>query len=204
MTTLEDIFYLYERNSRYYHDCNLKNSIEECNDCWSNECYCHLKQEVKPFTIGDQDIPCDLKIRCYIKPGVECPICYESIMMKSSAFITNCGHHFHKKCLFKYIESKWLSTSYASTARCPMCRCSLGHPDFIQRYRASYFSYNYKNDNELDKLEDFWISKDYKLPNFCTNRYDHYLGFDKSCFMCKYYLETGNDSLQEFPLFQRN
>ena len=204
MSTLEDIFYLYERNSRYYHDCNLKNSIEECNDSWSNECYCHLKQEVKPFTIGDQDMPCDLKIRCYIKPGDECPICYESIMMKSSAFITNCGHHFHKKCLFNYIQSKWLSSSYASTARCPMCRCSLGHPDFVQRYRANYFSYNYKNDNELDKLEDFWISKDYKLPTFCSNSYDHYLGCDKSCFMCKYYIETGKDPLQDFPLFQRD
>jgi len=203
MTTLEDIFYLYERNSRYYHDCNLKNSIEECNDCWSNDCYCHFKQEVKPFTIGDQDTPCDFKVRCYIKPGDECPICFESIMMKSSAFITNCGHHFHKKCLFKYIETKWLSSSYASTAKCPMCRCSLGHPEFIQRYRANYFSYSYKNDNELDKLEDFWVTKDYRFPIFCSNSYDHYLGCEKSCFMCKHYIETGKDPLEDFPLIKR-
>ena len=191
MTTLEDIFYLYERNSRYYHDCNLKNSIEECNDCWSNDCYCHFKQEVKPFTIGDQDTPCDFKVRCYIKPGDECPICFESIMMKSSAFITNCGHHFHKKCLFKYIETKWLSSSYASTAKCPMCRCSLGHPEFIQRYRSSYYSLNYDDSNELDKLEDFWLSKECLLPLFCSNRYDHYLGIDKNCFICQNYIKTG-------------
>jgi len=195
MSTAEDVFYLYERNSRYYHDCIQKNNIENCVDCWSNECYCHLKQEVRPFTIGDQYVPCDIKIKCYIKPGEECPICYEEIMTKSSAFITNCGHPFHKKCLSKYIESKWLSSSYTSTARCPMCRCSLGVPEFIQRYRATYFSYNYKNDNELDKLEDFWISKDYKLPTFCSNRYDHYLGCDKSCFICKCYIETGNTPL---------
>lgn len=191
MSTLEDIFYLYERNSRYYHDCNLKNSIKECNDFWSNECYCHFKQEVKPFTIGDQDTPCDIKVKCYIKPGDECPICFESIMMKSSAFITNCGHNFHKKCLLKYIETKWLSSSYISTARCPMCRCSLGHPDFIQRYRSSYFNCQYSNDNELDKLEDFWLSAEYKLPNFCSNGYDHYLGFDKNCFNCESYREKG-------------
>ena len=194
MTTLEDVFYLYERNSRYYHYCNLKKSIGECNSCINNDCLCHLEQEVKPFTIGDQETPCDFRIRCYIKPGDECPICYEPIIMKSSAFITNCGHHFHKKCLFKYIETKWLSSSYVSTVRCPMCRCSLGDPDFVQRYRASYFSHNFHNNNiELDKLEDFWISKDYKLPAFCSNRYDHYLGCNKSCFVCKYYIETGKE-----------
>ena len=152
----------------------------------------YIEQKVKPFTIGDQNTPCDVKIKCYIKPGEECPICYEEIMTKSSAFITNCGHPFHKKCLSKYIESKWLSIS---TARCPMCRCSLGDPDFIQRYRASYFFYNYKNDNELDKLEDFWISKDYRLPSFCSNRYDHYLGCNKYCLLCKNYVETGKELL---------
>jgi len=191
MSTAEDVFYLYERNSRYYHDCNLKNSIEECPDCWSNECYCRLKQDVIPLVIGNQYVPCAYKIKCYIKPGEECPICYEEIMTKSTAFITNCGHSFHKKCLFKCIESKWLSSSYTSTARCPICRCSLGHPEFIQRYRSSYFSYNYKDDNGLDKLEDFWISKDYTLPSFCSNRYDHYLGTDKVCFMCESYREKG-------------
>lgn len=191
MSTAEDVFYLYERNSRYYHDCLLRNCIEECQDCWSNECYCHLKQDVIPFTIGDQCVPCDIKIKCYIKFGEECPICYEQIVTKSTAFITNCGHSFHKKCLFKYIETKWLSTSYTLTASCPMCRCSLGHPEFSQRYRSNYFSCNYRDDNGLDKLEDFWLCAEYKLPNFCSNRYNHYLGFDKDCFFCKSYREKG-------------
>lgn len=191
MTTTEDVFYLYERNSRYYHDCNLKNSIEECEDYYNDECYCHLKQSVVPLTIGDQSAPCSYKIKCYIKPGEECPICYEEIMTKSTAFITNCGHSFHKKCIFKCMESKWLSTSYTSTARCPICRCSLGDPEFINRYRANYFSYNYKDDNGIDKLEDFWLSKDYRLPSFCSNRYDHYLGTDKICYMCQIYREKG-------------
>jgi hypothetical protein len=189
MSTAEDVFYLFERNSRYYHDC-LKNDAENCDE-YNNECYCYLKQTVHPFTIGDQCVPCDYKTKCYIKPGDECPICYDKIMTKSNAFITNCGHHYHKKCLFKYIESKWLSTSYTTVVRCPMCRSSLGHPEFTQRYRSSYFSYQYEYDNGLDKLEDFWVSSDYKLPNFCSNGYDHYLGLDKKCLMCEIYREKG-------------
>ena len=189
MSTAEDVFYLYERNSRYYHDCT---KIEECADSYNDECYCHLKQDVIPFTIGDQYMPCDFKIKCYIKPCEECPICYEEIMTKSTAFITNCGHSFHKSCLSKYIETKWLSTTYISTARCPMCRCSLGHPEFDQRYRSSYFNCNHSNDNELDKLEDFWLTKDYKLPVFCSHGYNHYLGLNKNCFICKGYREKGD------------
>ena len=191
MSTAEDVFYLYERNSRYYHDCNLQNSIDECPDCWSNDCYCHLKQDVLPLTIGDQFVTCHLKVKCYLKPGEECPICYEQILTKNAAFITNCGHSFHKKCLFKCMETKWLSRGYLSTARCPLCRCSLGHPDLEQRYRSSYFSYNFKNDNELDKLEDFWLTKDYKLPIFCSNGYKHYLGMNNNCHFCKSYQEKG-------------
>jgi hypothetical protein len=188
MSTLEDVFYLYERNSRFYYNCS-KPKCNECNEC--NECFCHLNQEVKPFTIGDQDTPCDLKVKCYIKPGEECPICYDKIMTKSSAFITNCGHNYHKICLFKYIKCKWESSNYLSTARCPMCRSSLGHPDFIQRYRSSYFNYHYKDDNQLDKLEDFWLSYEYKFPEFCSNKFDHYLGFDDECYNCKDYREKG-------------
>jgi hypothetical protein len=182
MSTLEDVFYLFERNSRYYYTC------KKCHDY---ECNCYEKPDILPFTIGDQTASCDLKVKCYIKPGDECPICYDPIMTKSSAFITDCGHSFHKKCLFKSMETKWLSTAYSSNARCPMCRNSLGHPEFIQRYRSSYFSYKYKNDNKLDQLEDLWLSIDYKLPNFCSNKYDHYLGLSKACQICKSYREKG-------------
>ena len=192
MSTAEDVFYLYERNSRYYYDCNLRNCIQHCSDCLNNECYCHLKQEVKPFTIGDQDVPCNFERRCYIKPGEECPICFDKIMTKSTAFISNCGHSFHKKCIFKCIESKWSSTSYTSHARCPLCRTTLGYPEFNKRYRSTYFTYNNKNDKGLDKLEDFWLSKDYTLPSFCSNRYDHYLGTNNDCNICKSYIDKGD------------
>jgi Ring finger domain len=196
MSTAEDVFYLYERNSRHYYDCKKQNNMlgckADCKDCWDNICYCVEKQEVMPFTIGDQDVPCRLKNRCYIRPGDECPICCEGILTKINAFITSCGHHYHKKCLIKYMETKWLNTKYTSVIRCPICRCSIGHPDFVQRYHDSYFSTNYRGENQFDKLEDFWISKDYKLPCFCSNGYNHYLGFDKECFCCERYRENGD------------
>lgn len=178
MATPEDVFYLYERNSRHYNN----------RDNEGNE---YSTQNVLPFTIGDQDSPCNLNVKCYIRPGDECPICYDLIERKSTAFITPCGHNYHKKCIFDYFKSKWTSTSYTSVVRCPICRCSLGHPEFIQRYRSSYFSYCYSDSNELDKLEDFWLSYDYKLPNFCSWNYNHYLGMDKYCQYCKTYREKG-------------
>lgn len=195
MSTLEDVFYLYERNSRYYYNCKL--DVNNGNDNDNNkqkccgECYCINKQEVRPFTIGDQDACCELKIKCYIKYGEICPICREEIITKNSAFITNCGHAYHKKCLFKYIQIKWLTSKQTSVARCPMCRTSLGYPEFIQRYKSSYFTVNYKDDNKLDKLEDFWISNELILPCFCSNGYDHYLGMKKECYLCKTYIEKG-------------
>ena len=147
MSTAEDVFYLYE---------NKKDKNNENNDCIKN---------VLPFTIGDQDSPCNIKVRCYIRPGEECPICIDKIQRKQDAFITCCGHGYHKSCLFKYLKSKWTSNKYTSVARCPICRSSIGHPEFTQRYHSSYFSYNYSHNNELDKLEDFWLSNEYKLPN---------------------------------------
>ena len=43
-----------------------------------------------------------------------------------------------------------------------------------------------------DKLEDFWITKDYRLPSFCSNGYDHYLGNNKICLVCKAFREKGD------------
>ena len=189
MSTAEDVFYLFERNSRYYYTCASKTEIENCTEYYNNECFCHLKQEVNPFTIGDQYAYCKLNIKCYIKQGDECPICFDPILNKSNAFISNCGHHYHKKCLFKVHETN-IFKSY--NVQCPMCRCSLGEPEFMQRYRSTYYHYNHKDDNALDKLEDFWLSIEYKIPNLCSNKYDHYLGLHKNCFICQQYREKGH------------
>lgn len=171
-STAEDVFYLYESGRT-------------------------SSKVLLPFTIGDHRIPCSVKRKCYVRPGEECPICFEAIQTKRSAYITACGHAYHKICLRKYMESKWLSTKYTSNARCPLCRSLLGHPEFVQRYCASYFGYNEEEEVEenmstgLDKLDDFWISYECKIPSFCSHGYDHYLGMDKHCFLCLRYREKG-------------
>jgi Ring finger domain len=192
MATEEEVFKLYERNSNYYYDCRRNYEIDKCTEWWNDKCYCYLQQNVMPFTIGNQCSPCELKCKIYIKPGEECPICYEKILNKSTAFITECGHNFHKLCLFKYMESKWQSSTYLSVARCPICRNSLGDPPFAQRYRSNYFEFtNVIDDNNLDKLEDFWLTKDLRLPKYCSNTFNHYLGMNDNCYICKCYRSTG-------------
>ena len=192
MSTLEDVFYLHERTSNYYHNCSLRNEMGTCPMNVDNDCFCSIYQTVMPEIIGNEMVGCNLDKKCYIKPGEECPICFEEIIHKSNAFITNCGHTFHKKCLNKYMHIKWLSTKWTSVARCPICRCSLGYQRFYNRYRSNYEDIQNEHDNELDKLEDFWLSIEYKIPYFCSNGYDHYLGIKKDCYYCKKFRENGD------------
>lgn len=192
MATLEDVFYLYERNLNYYHDCNMRNQFANCPSKIGKTCCCGDKQVVLPFTIGNQCVPCSLNRKCYVKQCDECPICFEEIIHKSNAFITDCGHNFHKKCLNKYMNTKWLSSKWTSVVRCPLCRSSLGYPSFVNRYRYNYYDFPSDDDNELDKLEDFWLSFEYKTPYFCGNGYDHYLGLQKDCNYCNKFKENGD------------
>ena len=107
MSTTEDVYWLYERNkTTEYNGCvKLK---KECLNLYDNKCYCIPTDIVLPTTIGCQDIKCRFKTKTYIKFNEECCICMESIIHKSNAHLTECGHAFHKKCLFKVIETKWM------------------------------------------------------------------------------------------------
>jgi len=184
MATAEDVFYLYERNSSYYHNCNKQGKINECPDNWQNECYCHTKQDVLPLTIGNQYVPCSIKRRCYIRPGQECPICLENILRKSEAYISCCGHSYHKHCIFKSMETQW-KKKYASNFKCPLCRTNLGTD--VEALGVRYTSFR----NSLDNLENFWLSKDLMLAQTCSNNYDHDLGMKKDCYICSRYREKG-------------
>lgn len=46
-----------------------------------------------------------MRVKCYINPQEDCSICLEKICNKSDAYLTNCGHAFHKSCLFKTYEN---------------------------------------------------------------------------------------------------
>lgn len=178
MTTAEDVFPLYERDLLYYLKYNNNNNDNNDN----NQCY--LDAIVQPFTIGEKDVICDFKRKCYIKPGEECPICFDKINSKKEAYLTPCGHSFHKSCLSNTFISKWEQKA-CSNLRCPMCRANLGcNPSLINRYNSDY---------SLDILENFWITKDFETPIFCSYKvkHGHFLGMNKECKNCKHYIITG-------------
>jgi hypothetical protein len=154
----DDVFHLYEQNK----------SLED--------------DLVLPIMIGEQDTKCRLGVRTYIKVGEECSVCLEPMYHKTDAFLTGCGHAFHKKCLSSVFKAKW-EVKPLSTLKCPLCRCGLGCPELFVRY-------SYESENPLDKLENFWITKDCLNPDLCLKG-NHYLGMKKSCQTCLHYRATG-------------
>ena len=171
MATAEDVFPLYERKRSFTSG-----------------------EVVQPVTIGDQSVPCRFRVKCYIRPGEECPICLEKIMLKKDAFLTGCGHSFHRGCLFKTFQAKWNENPF-SVLRCPMCRCGLGFPLLLEKYRS--LDDNHYSKNHLDELENFWLTKDFHMPYYCIlvkkGRRDpvHYLGMKPSCTNCSDYIHHG-------------
>ena len=188
MTTEVDAFCLYERNRYWYHNCNNLNKMSECTTSFNKKCYCYLKCPVKPATIGDQDDNCDLKRKMYIVPTQECSICLEQIVRKSDAYLTSCGHGFHKGCIYKAFETK-MKHKYASQFKCPECRTKIGNDldNLNDRYNTN------KQRFTLDDLENFWIRKDYSLPQFCSAGWKHYIGFNMNCSTCLRYIKYGNE-----------
>ena len=155
----EDVFHLYEKSN---HQCQNNNN------------------NVLPITIGEQEYPCRLNVKTYIKIGEECSVCLEPMLHKTDAYLTGCGHPFHKKCLSRVFKAKWEIKPF-SVFRCPMCRSGLGCPDLFVRYDS---------ENQLDKLENFWITKDCLIPELC-DRGTHYLGMKNNCQTCLHYRNTG-------------
>jgi hypothetical protein len=176
MTTAEDVLFLYERNNRYY------NILEEDNYFEHDENGNEINLPIIPETIGNQYIKCNFKRKVYIKPGEECCICLDKIYTKTNAYLTGCGHSFHKKCLFKSYEVKRKSNPNC-TLNCPLCRSNMGLDIKDLAYRYRYVSFN-----QLDNLENFWIKKDYMNCDICYNR-DHYIGMKKNCNICKKYCD---------------
>ena len=183
MSTIDDIYWLYERNKKTeYMDCVKLQ--KECPNLYDSKCYCTPTDIVLPITIGDSDIKCRFKVKTYIKINEECCICLESINHKNNAHLTECGHVFHKKCLFKVFEMKWMKLRRTPCVlKCPICRRSISEPEFDR--------YIFDMGNYLDKLENFWIIKDFIIPKFCIYNKNHYIGMKKECKECKEYRSTG-------------
>jgi hypothetical protein len=171
----EDVFGRYERNASIYFNCIKWN--KDCPTLYNNVCYCCEEAAVFPVTIGCQDVKCSLKVKTYIHIGESCPICLESILTKSNAYLTSCGHAFHRNCLFKVIETKFTQNPL-SNVRCPCCRRGIGSVDLSHRYNF--------DGTALDRLEDFWLSKDLTVPEYCRNS-NHFIGMNKECDNCLEY-----------------
>lgn len=139
----------------------------------------------------------NIKTRRYIVPGEECMVCYEPIISKHSAYITNCGHRFHYGCIQRcdYVDSNRLG-------QCPMCRHRHEHGE-----ESHYLKLRYDLSNKsLDRLEDFWFNFDtlnpqkcYKSDKWGCNIYDeHVLGMKSSCAKCLNFKKG-----KYFPQFNR-
>jgi hypothetical protein len=183
MSTTDDVFWLYERNKTTEYIGCVK-SKKQCPNLYNNVCYCCPEDIVLPITIGDQTVPCRFKVKTYIKINEECCICLEIINNKNNAHITECGHSYHKKCLFDLFENKWLTLRRTPCVlKCPICRKNIKEPEFDR--------YMFDGGNYLDKLENFWIVRDYTIPKLCLRNKNHFIGMEKNCEQCTEYRNTG-------------
>lgn len=179
MLTMEDVFWIFERNILYYD--NTCTDLAKCPNNFKNTCFCDKTSSIiLPETICDRDCGCcNMNVKMYISPGEECSICLEKIFTRKNAYLSYCGHSFHKTCIFKAFEEKW-KTKYCSQFKCPLCRRNLNPINIGERYDNT--------SNKLDELENFWImGEKLQMPQYCPNNYDHAKGMNSDCDACKKY-----------------
>jgi hypothetical protein len=156
---------------------------------------------VNPIDICEEmDINRNLQNKNYLKIGEECSICLNPINSRSDAYLTDCGHPFHCKCI-----SDNYSINYEYGSNCPLCRQDIG--DFTN-IKNKYINYGYNDKNRLlDKLEDFWNNININIPRKCyyllnngeiNYRTIHNLGMNKKCRVCKIYRESGNRGCSKY------
>jgi hypothetical protein len=106
----------------------------------------------------------------YIKHSDQCSICLESITSLKNAYLTQCGHCFHKSCYANHMNYTY------NYGVCPNCRQENNY--------FSFYKYNLKNTNFLDKLENFLLHTDKYILKECNSF--HHLGTDNFCldFLC--------------------
>lgn len=122
----------------------------------------------------------NLKIKHYINIGETCSICFNQIWKKKDAFLTDCGHSFHLKCIINY---DYFNSFNKLGVFCPICRNDMGnYNDLKDKYKKSI--------NYLDILDDFETNINLKLPKICFNSYEltylnhfHRLKYNK-CLYC--------------------
>ena len=175
----EDIFCVHERNRNYYISCK---SPELC----VKTCSCYYDQLIIPNSIGNTDFKRKLNNKMYISPDETCIICMQKVNVKSDAYLTDCGHSFHKICLSNYYE--YIELISNKNLKCPMCRSNLGQPCFYEKYNLFH-----ADANGLDMLENLNILQ-CNIIHVCKNieTYPkHYLGTKSICKKCVLYRKNG-------------
>lgn len=184
------IWSAYDRNCLYYSKCKeLKTCTNIIYDC----CYCHNNALLQPNVIANCGFSPgiekpNINKKCYIKFGEICSICIEPIITKKSAWLTPCGHTFHRKCLidnFQYRTIHKMTIGHSNEIPCPVCRegliwCCVGI-DKLDKYNSK---------NGLDQLENFWHTIDINPYLLCWEC-DNAVGMKKSCNNCIQYRNTG-------------
>ena len=183
MTTLEDILNPYERNIWFYIEDN------EHLDIIPVEFYCEIYRSNHEITKDKKD---NLKIKHYIKFGELCPICYEPIYFKKHALLGNCGHCFHNHCIFKRDEIDLYTVKQNKLGECPYCRQDMGlYECSNNRYQTT------KGKNQFcDGVENYINNYNLTYSNICmryTMQGRHAVGFDKNCYECLKYRNTGHE-----------
>lgn len=126
--------------------------------------------------------------KIYVKFDDKCSICVDCIGPAHNAFITDCGHTFHKTCLSNYFHYLQFN-KHKLSLRCPVCRSNLGSPEFFGLRYYSDLSIDY---NGLDLLENYSNPNNLNdLIHICHHSNitkSHYLGTDCNCENCKLYI----------------
>ncbi len=143
------------------------------------ECFCHRECVLHRHQIADIWVPPFPEIRQYIRIGEECPICYEGIFTQTNAFLTLCGHAFHRLCLMQSHQTASLELG-RDLFLCPLCREDqpgiFGEPLRFKDKMANYEMYS-----------EFYFANECSDLDFDTNL----VGMNSKCKSCLKYRETG-------------
>jgi hypothetical protein len=212
--TVEDIFYVHERNRLIYYDCEKQGCIDKCPNNLLQVCCCKNYCPVYPDIISnDYKINHNKTKKIYIKPGEICPICYDPIINKKNAFLTPCGHSFHKTCLNQTHTSNLLRFGSKNEEKmpCPMCRKTIHVENFYDPLKIFFYKKNpsefdifdageiCKNTDFCKLVDNFWEKGELNSPQICLSRNmgPHFFGMKKNCTQCiifqKGSMDTGNN-----------
>lgn len=165
-------------------DDNLIWSAYHTRKCCENSPIC-------PTTIascGFESRP-EMNQKCYIAFGDTCYICMDPITSKTNAWLTPCGHQFHRKCVITnhvYRQTHGMTLEFSNEIPCPVCReglvnCCVGIDDLDKYHRPK---------NKLDVLENFWLSITF-APYVSCYKCDKGMGMTINCDACEKYRKTG-------------